>query len=377
MQLSFQRITSTGNYVPEIDGLRFIAIFSVVLHHLHGFFKSKLELQPASAVSSVLDHIISNGHLGVPLFFTISGYILGMPFANHYLMRGKEIPLRSYFMRRLTRLEPPYIITMTLLMLALVFITHKINPEEGLFSYMCSLLYVHGFVFPGEFPKLNGVAWSLEIEVQFYILAPVLAFLIFRIKNSLSRRTILFILMICFVCYQHLNNFQVRSLLNYFHWFLAGFLLADLKLNNFRLFQAAFPGWLIGTPLLVGFFSFDTAFFTDSITRICWEFFQVASVVFLFHLILQNGIFSFLKWKSISYIGGMCYSIYLLHYPLISILGNAMLSLKPGITPAYQSLLFSFILLILIGIISATFFLFIERPCMDKNWFQKLFRKLH
>ncbi len=169
MRLSFQRITSSGKFVPEIDGLRFIAIFSVVIHHLHGFFKDKLQLEPDSMAASMFDHLISNGHLGVPLFFTISGYILGTPFAAHYLNHEKKVSLPNYFLRRITRLEPPYILAMTLLMFALIFLTHKIPLKEGLISYFCSLFYVHGFAFPGTFQKLTEWhgAWRLRFSFTF------------------------------------------------------------------------------------------------------------------------------------------------------------------------------------------------------------------
>jgi len=374
MRLSFQRITSSGKFVPEIDGLRFIAIFSVVIHHLHGFFKDKLQLEPDSMAASMFDHLISNGHLGVPLFFTISGYILGTPFAAHYLNHEKKVSLPNYFLRRITRLEPPYILAMTLLMFALIFLTHKIPLKEGLISYFCSLFYVHGFVFPGDFPKINGVAWSLEIEVQFYILAPLAAWVIYRIRNAASRRIVLFLLMLSFIAYHQILDVSFRSLPDYFHWFLAGFFLADLKLSGYRLFRPSFPGTIVSFILLGGFYSFEAAFFETSLASFCWESFQLGAVILLFHLVLQQEAFPFLKWKSISGIGGMCYSIYLLHYPIISLAGNIMLKFPIGLPPAVQAMVCSLVLLIPIGIISAGFFLLVERPCMDKNWYRKLLR---
>jgi peptidoglycan/LPS O-acetylase OafA/YrhL len=375
MRLNFQRITSSGKFVPEIDGLRFIAIFTVVIHHLHGFFTNKLLLTPESPAASFFNHLISNGHLGVPLFFTISGYILGMPFASQYLGNAGKVSLRNYFLRRITRLEPPYILAMTLLMISLVFLTHKIPVKEGLISYLCSLLYIHGFLFPGEFPKINGVAWSLEIEVQFYIIAPLAAWLIYRIRNAVSRRTVLCLFMLIFISWHHGLDVSVRSLPDYFHWFLAGFLLADLKLNEYRIFQASFPGSITGILLLIGFFAFDTAVFKSALAAFGWECCQLAAVILLFHLVLQNGIFRFLKWKSISSIGGMCYSIYLLHYPVISLLGNFLLKFRLGMPPFVLAITGSLILLVAIGIISAAFFLLVERPCMDKHWYQKINRK--
>lgn len=116
MRLSFKRITSSGSFIPEIDGLRFIAIVSVVLFHLSGFLTKKMQNHSGDILTvTILKHILSHGHLGVPLFFIISGFILGLPFAKFFISKGPRINFKKYFFRRLTRLEPPYILTMTVL----------------------------------------------------------------------------------------------------------------------------------------------------------------------------------------------------------------------------------------------------------------------
>jgi peptidoglycan/LPS O-acetylase OafA/YrhL len=71
MKLSFKRITSSGSFIPEIDGLRFIAIASVVLFHLSGFITGNDANQYVDTLDySFLKHLLSHGHLGVPLFLT-------------------------------------------------------------------------------------------------------------------------------------------------------------------------------------------------------------------------------------------------------------------------------------------------------------------
>ena len=67
--LQLRRITSGGRFVPEIDGLRFVAIAAVVMSHLHGF----------AAIDSVvpidrdsIDAVVRHGYRGVNLFYVIS-----------------------------------------------------------------------------------------------------------------------------------------------------------------------------------------------------------------------------------------------------------------------------------------------------------------
>ena len=68
---------------------------------------------------------------GVELFFAISGFILGIPFASHYLRGVPRVNLRRYFIRRLTRLEPPYIINLMVLAGILVIVTRTITSIAG------------------------------------------------------------------------------------------------------------------------------------------------------------------------------------------------------------------------------------------------------
>ncbi|MFM7487074.1 MAG: acyltransferase family protein [Cytophagales bacterium] len=99
MKLSFKRITSSGNFIPEIDGLRFIAIASVVLYHLSGFITTKDLNEYVDTINySFLEHFLSHGHLGVPLFFTISGFILGMPFAKFHVTKENRISIKQSFL---------------------------------------------------------------------------------------------------------------------------------------------------------------------------------------------------------------------------------------------------------------------------------------
>src|SRR6185295_16136045 len=97
-----RRVTSSGRLIPEVDGLRFVAIASVVLFHAGD---AVARARPAGA-GSWLATLLAGGNAGVPLFFAVSGFVIGLPFAEHALAGGLQVSLRKYFLRRLTRLEP-------------------------------------------------------------------------------------------------------------------------------------------------------------------------------------------------------------------------------------------------------------------------------
>ena len=83
----FSRITSSNKLIKEIDGLRFFAIFWVILLHISGIFKNKsglvFEENPISMIANA-------GNNGVFLFFSISGFILYLPFLSRY-KSGKKM----------------------------------------------------------------------------------------------------------------------------------------------------------------------------------------------------------------------------------------------------------------------------------------------
>lgn len=98
------RITSTGKYIPFIDGLRFLAIAPVVLTHIFYLIVVKNNVS-TDEISSIYWLPIKNGGNGVQVFFAISGFVLALPFIAYMTgLSSKEISLKSYFFRRLTRL---------------------------------------------------------------------------------------------------------------------------------------------------------------------------------------------------------------------------------------------------------------------------------
>ena len=109
---SLQRRTTTGLYIPQVDGLRLVAISGVFFYHLAGDIQRHSPAGPP--VHSLLFQVTQQLNVGVLLFFAISGMILGLPFASHFLKNSPPILLRRYLVRRLTRLEPPYIAALLL-----------------------------------------------------------------------------------------------------------------------------------------------------------------------------------------------------------------------------------------------------------------------
>jgi peptidoglycan/LPS O-acetylase OafA/YrhL len=324
---------------------------------------------PHSLIGAFFGNMLGHGYRGVPLFFAISGFVLGLPFARHYLAGEKAVSLKAYFLRRITRLEPPYIANL-LIRLPLTPAAHNMTWAAVLPHFFASLIYCHTLIY-AETPLVHGPSWSLEIEVQFYILAPLLALIFFRKNNFV--RYICFLAVIVGAGFLQLHRPDgVRwelSILNYGQFFLAGFLVSDLyvtwlpKLPKSILWDiAAAPLWCF-------------VFLGSENTTHTW--------IPLITVLLYCGAFQgvvirwFLRRSWVTVIGGMCYSIYLTHS--LALQGAYKVFSKLPIHGWWSKLIVSEILILpILLIVGTTFFLLIERPCMDKNWPQKLaarFRK--
>ncbi len=365
----FRRITTNQLYFPEIDGIRFLAIVLVVLFHTHGYFMGKSTTpftdDPASyhAVNAFLTH----GDRGVQLFFVLSGFVLCLPFAHHYLNNGKKISLKKYYLRRVTRLEPPYFIAMTATFLLAAAM--QVKPLSVLFpSWLASLVYSHNIIFHRA-PFITVVAWSLEIEIQFYLLAPLL----FRLLtlHKITRRFILCAAAIAFTLLQWNYTPPFISIYNFIQYFLIGILLADVYVSG----EAA---ELMNKPSII-----PTA--AIALAAIC--FLPVRSALyavllfpfligFFYYIVLKNNVVKkIFSYKFVPIIGGMCYSIYLLHYTIISVVGRV--SLHIHITNYYlPNLLLQIVLIgIPVLLLSSVFYFYIERPFMSSKWLNMLMKK--
>lgn len=363
MNISFKRITSSGLFIPEIDGLRFIAIAIVMLQHVVGFLSVKDPLLRDNL--SCAGFFYYYAPLGVPLFFVISGFVLALPFARHFLSGGAKPKLKSYYLRRISRLEPPYLLAMTILLVGVVFVARSVPAAEALKSYAASIFYLHNIIYPDRLPTINPAAWSLEVEIQFYLLAPFLSYL-FAIKSSHWRRVTLVILILLFV-YLNIAVWKPGfiSLYNWLPYFLTGFLLADLYITRKKNTERTRLNFLLALAAAAA---------TGFSAALPPTFYREIAVLFclftFFYYVLFYKAWRFLSFPFFTAIGGMCYSIYLFHYAIISAVGNPLIALKWRLPEGVALTFYMMILLAAILFFSGIYYLLVERPCMKKDWYK-------
>jgi peptidoglycan/LPS O-acetylase OafA/YrhL len=364
-----RRVTRDGRWIPEVDGLRFIAIFSVILFHMLNEMTGRIG--PVEAGYRWLEQPLSNGFRGVTLFFVISGMILALPFARQYLLGAKPVSLRKYYLRRVTRLEPPYLASLLLIVLMIVVYRHGI-PDGLLPHAWATASYQHSLIY-GKWSSISGVTWSLEVEIQFYLLAPF-AMQIYRLRHTALRRSLLLacILLIGFAQIPFFAWPRVRlSILFYVQYFLMGILVADIFVLHLNKMKSS---WIWDGA---GIAALGAAFWMSHDGVWAHILMPLAFFVLFVAAMRSHGLRRILANPWIAVIGGMCYSIYLLHYTLIlAMFKVTRKAFIPG-APFFVNYWIQFLLVVVpVVAMCAVFFVLVERPCMDPNWPSKLWHKL-
>jgi peptidoglycan/LPS O-acetylase OafA/YrhL len=318
---------------------------------------------------SALFHALGNGGFGVYLFFVISGMILALPFARYYLADGKPVSIKKYFARRLTRLEPPYILALFLFSLQLAILRHGLPPGYLPHAF-ASLFYQHNLIY-GSLTPANGVSWSLEIEVQFYVLAPAFM-LYFAIPNRRGRRMLLLSVILGFSLAQGMIRMNPRAALSLaadLQYFLAGLLFADVYLLDLE--RIAESLWWDLAALAVFGLAMAIPQTANASIALPFAFILLAVAAFrgrFFRRLMAN------PW--ISVIGGMCYSLYLLHFIVIAAifrLSRRLLVFSDFAANLVLQMLCFIPPVLLVGVL---YFVLVERPFMDPNWPSHLWKRI-
>lgn len=174
-------------YFKNLDGIRFLAAFMVVVHHCIFFKKSYSESYPIVERSIEL-----MGRLGVSLFFILSGFLI-----SYLLLVEKDskgtISFRNFYIRRILRIWPLYLgygLILTLFS-PTVFAWLGMGQEATDWSTkLVNLLFLLFFAvnfqlaFLGDNRGIFEVSWSVCIEEQFYLIWPPL---VNFFRNKLGR----------------------------------------------------------------------------------------------------------------------------------------------------------------------------------------------
>lgn len=158
--------TGDMRYSCSLDGLRAVAALTVAAYH------AKMPSMPG-------------GFLGVDLFFVLSGYLITRLLIDEY-RSSATVDLRGFMARRLRRLYPALLLLMAGYLVVAPLVFSDVPFVRHLVDAAWTLLYMGNYssVFD-QFPAILGHVWSLAVEVQFYVLWPLLFLLVARLPRPL------------------------------------------------------------------------------------------------------------------------------------------------------------------------------------------------
>ncbi len=343
--------SSSGEHFIALDHVRALAAFLVFTWHFthaDSGYPVPFEYVPSFFVFSLLDE----GHTGVALFMTLSGYL----FAK--LLDGRRIDYKAFFWNRFLRLVPLLMVVVILVGLKRIF------DGNDIYAYIKSV--AHGVLLP----SLPNGGWSITIEFHFYILLPLFLWLSRKSKPSL-----LFIILLALMlrCLLHHERGQIQSLA---YWTIIGridqFLLGMLAFQYRNLTAGRFVlaiGGLTTFSLFYWYFDFQGGFFLNPSypsPGLIWIFLPtLEGMAYALAITCYDTGFSPPNKglsRFIGQIGAFSYSIYLLHFFVVFRMARFINERLMDLSNFYLACLCSLICFILMMPVGYVSFRFIEAP---------------
>lgn len=326
-------------YRNDIDGVRSIAVLSVIFFHL-GF--------------------LSNGYLGVDVFFVISGFLITKIVYSETI--EDNFSIKNFYLRRIRRIIPLVLFCSLISLIVGLFVMLPDDLENLSQSIVATNFFANNILLlitTGDYWDLVNDfkplmhTWSLGVEEQFYIFFPLIFMIFSKKKTKYILPVLVFLSIISFCMYLFFGSTAEKFYLLQYRFFeLAIGGIFSILLGN-KLYKTKLKFVLILSLLLLLLFNFqiDIKLRMVLVTFLTLSLLITKNSEFVSKYILEN--------RLMVYIGKISFSLYMWHQ---IILAYARYFLFEKIN-FYQSFLLFFIIVI-ISIIS---FNIIEQPFRNKN----------
>lgn len=299
-----------GQRFEFLDGLRGIASLLVALLHFHTLI---LEHSPTVWIPSILDSIFRNGHIGVYIFFVLSGFVIA------YSVRNDTITFKfigKFFLKRSLRLDPPYWVTLCLLsgliFLGPLFFKKGSEHIPTLNEFVLNAFYLQNF-FPVK--HILPVAWTLCLEIQFYFIFVLMLKVVQDLNRRFGLNTLnysslpslalfgtLYLLSLATAIEFNILPSLEGCFLPYWYSFFLGCLVCWVIVGLIK------ERYLLIALVCILLFGFSGVHFNMLSTFVVALGIHIVSKLELLHSLLSSSFFQ--------YMGRISYSLYLIHWPV-------------------------------------------------------------
>lgn len=360
-----------------IEGLRAIAALGVLVFHVWDEATPGPNQPPIAG--DVAANVFGNTRIGVTLFFVLSGFLLYRPFAGAAI-RGAGTPsIRRYLINRALRILPAY---WAVLAVAALTVDRELLAKPA--QLVANLLLVQNYVpsaQPVGFSPLGvGPAWSVVIEVSFYLALPLLAllalYLAARLRNRVAAAVtppavMLLIGVAAHVAYRLDDHTLGRTwgkflIFNYADWFAVGMFLAVARIlwEDGRL---PMPRWWKPAAVVAAVLMTIVSAKLWFQGTLYWNEYQaivaVAIGLTLTLVVLVDSrarLVRTLDWRPLVLTGLASYSIFLWNDPVVRALRDHGLQAES----AGGFVVSLAVVLAVVGILSTLTYLYVERPAL-------------
>jgi len=372
--------TAGASRLSYLDGFRGFACLLVFLYH----YDLNFGIRP----------YVIWGFTGVHLFFVLSGFLLFQPFLKAMSSGGKFPTLSKYYFRRFIRIFPPFIVSLGLYV-AIRIAMHNNVPSSS--NILAHALLLSNYNSPSLWYSIDPVYWSLSIEMQFYVVLPLICYLFYRLPFPTPEKRCL----TCVAAFAGLgllargaeilfwrshgaasNDVMFRSIFSYLDMFAIGMLIATLRLptlatvlrprvrfgalilvgtavtiaTNLWCCRANYGHWLETPDFLYGLLF-------PALTCIGWGLLILSNILF------EERSFPFFNRGFFVWVGQISYTVYLYH------LGIQFVYLRYGHVGSHfsnwdvKNVVDALVSLPIVLITSAGLYWLVERPCL--NWLSR------
>ncbi len=160
-----------GSETEPIDGMRGTAALILAWYHIWLFSWLRPELKIGGVTIFDVAWIPRTAFLGADLFFFVSAFCLFTPYARHLFAGGTKPKLAHYWDRRIRKIVPSYLLALAV---TIGLSASGFDWGELVRTTLVHLTFTQN-LWHDRVGYHNGVLWSLAIEVQFYVLFPLVA----------------------------------------------------------------------------------------------------------------------------------------------------------------------------------------------------------
>lgn len=310
-------------YFENLDALRFIAAFAVLNEHItRAFYFPDTALKKMFIIAISMDG--SAAEAGVSFFFVLSGFLISYSLLEEHHTYG-SISKKRFYGRRALRILPLYILS-----LGLGFIVHpimepSIHETADWRMYALFLANFDNIYFGWPASGVLGVQWSVSVEEQFYLVWPLLITVLVRYRQAFQFGMISLILVS--IVYKLSGGHKYHTLVCLYPLCLGSLLAYYGRVHKPEVVRLlarcgiATTAGIYSLGLLGIFFKYKAAAFWGELAIV---FAMCLPVFFAFVIFEQvyspNSLFKLGRFRYLSQLGRMSYSIYLLHMVAIVIM---------------------------------------------------------